>query len=119
MIKNYEVQKIDKLIISNKKVFKILKIIRSLFSKIQISYKLLPQLYSHNFASDSRDELTANDNSTGSSGGITDVKIRIHSKNNLYLLRFGSSVPAHEKIHSNVNTLNGEVTQLRSRGTNK
>lgn len=40
-----------------------------------------------------RDVLTANDNSIGSSGGTTDVKISVHSKNNLYLFLVGSSLP--------------------------
>ncbi len=52
---------------------------------------------SHSFASESNDEFTANDNSTGNSGGITDVSIRTHSKNNLYLLRLGSSDPGKGK----------------------
>lgn len=51
-------------------------------------------MHLHNFANESKDELTASESSTGSSGGMTEVSIRIHSKNNLYLLRFGSSEPA-------------------------
>jgi hypothetical protein len=39
------------------------------------------------------DVLTARDNSIGNSGGTTDVKINVHSMNNLYRLRFGSFVP--------------------------
>jgi hypothetical protein len=42
----------------------------------------------------SRDVFTANDSSIGSSGGTTEVSIRAHSKNSLYLFRFGSSEPA-------------------------
>ena len=41
-------------------------------------------------------ELTASDSSIGSSGGTTDVNINVHSKNNLYLFRSGSSVPEIE-----------------------
>lgn len=40
-----------------------------------------------------RDELTASDNSIGSSGGTTDVRIRVHSRNSLYLFLLGSLVP--------------------------
>lgn len=54
--------------------------------------------YLHNLANDNNDEFTARDNSTGNSGGITDVNIKIHSKNNLYLLRFGSSEPENSKF---------------------
>ena len=42
------------------------------------------------------DVLTANDSSMGSSGGTTDVRMRVHSRNNLYRFRSGSSVPGHE-----------------------
>ena len=45
------------------------------------------------FANDMRDVLTANDNSIGNSGGTTEVKIRVHSRNNLYLFRSGFSIP--------------------------
>jgi hypothetical protein len=41
----------------------------------------------------SSDVLTASDNSMGNSGGTTEVRISVHSKNNLYRLRFGFSVP--------------------------
>lgn len=54
--------------------------------------------YLHNLANDNKDEFTARDNSTGNSGGITDVSIKIHSKNNLYLLRFGSSEPENSEF---------------------
>ena len=47
-----------------------------------------------NFDNDSSDVLTAKDNSIGSSGGTTDVKMRAHSKNSLYRFLFGSSEPA-------------------------
>jgi len=40
-----------------------------------------------------RDVLTASDSSIGSSGGTTDVRMRVHSRNNLYLLRDGFSLP--------------------------
>ena len=40
-----------------------------------------------------REVFTASDNSIGSSGGTTDVKINVHSKNNLYLFLWGSSLP--------------------------
>ena len=46
-----------------------------------------------NFVKAIREELTASDNSIGNSGGTTDVNIRVHSKNNLYRLRFGSAEP--------------------------
>lgn len=36
-----------------------------------------------NFDRAIKEELTANDNSIGNSGGTTDVKINVHSKNNL------------------------------------
>lgn len=42
----------------------------------------------------SREELTARDSSMGSSGGTTEVRMSVHSRNSLYLLRSGSSVPA-------------------------
>ena len=44
------------------------------------------------------DVLTANDNSIGNSGGTTDVKIKVHSMNNLYRFRFGSFVPEIQTI---------------------
>ena len=40
-----------------------------------------------------REVFTARDNSMGNSGGTTDVKIKVHSINNLYRLRFASLVP--------------------------
>jgi hypothetical protein len=43
------------------------------------------------------DVLTARDNSIGNSGGTTDVKIKVHSMNNLYRLRFASFVPRKKK----------------------
>lgn len=46
-----------------------------------------------NFDNANSDVFTANDNSIGNSGGTTDVKISVHSKNNLYLFLFGSSLP--------------------------
>lgn len=45
------------------------------------------------FDSASNDVLTASDNSIGSSGGTTEVKMSVHSRNNLYLFLFGSLVP--------------------------
>ena len=51
--------------------------------------------------SDISDVLTANDNSIGNSGGTTDVNIRVHSKNNLYLFLSGSSVPLLYRNKSN------------------
>ena len=42
-----------------------------------------------------REVLTARDSSIGSSGGTTDVRISVHSRNNLYRFRSGSSVPEH------------------------
>lgn len=48
------------------------------------------------------EELTANDNSIGSSGGTTDVRISVHSKNSLYLLRFGSAEPKDHKENKNI-----------------
>lgn len=43
--------------------------------------------------SDINDVLTARESSIGNSGGTTDVRIKVHSKNNLYLFLLGSSVP--------------------------
>jgi len=55
------------------------------------------------------DVLTARDSSIGSSGGTTDVKMRVHSRNNLYLLRVGFSLPTAfkhaEQRHNIVSTL--------------
>ena len=45
------------------------------------------------FTSCNNDVFTAKDNSIGNSGGTTDVNIKVHSRNNLYLFRSGSSVP--------------------------
>ena len=47
----------------------------------------------HSLVSASNDVFTASDNSIGNSGGTTDVKIKVHSKNSLYLLRVSSFVP--------------------------
>ena len=41
----------------------------------------------------SSDVLTARDSSMGSSGGTTEVKIKVHSKKSLYRFLLGSSVP--------------------------
>lgn len=41
----------------------------------------------------SKDELTAKESSIGNSGGTTDVRISVHSKNNLYRFLLGFSVP--------------------------
>lgn len=46
-----------------------------------------------------RDVLTARDNSIGSSGGTTEVRMRVHSRNNLYRFLLGSLVPAAERTH--------------------
>lgn len=43
--------------------------------------------------SDNKDVLTAKLNSIGNSGGTTEVKIKVHSKNNLYLFLSSSSLP--------------------------
>lgn len=51
------------------------------------------KIYIPNFVRATRDVLTANDNSIGSSGGTTDVRINVHSRNSLYLFLFGSSLP--------------------------
>ena len=56
-----------------------------------IEYK--PNLWRAN-----NDELTANDNSMGSSGGTTDVKINVHSKKSLYRFLFGFSVPRKRRV---------------------
>ena len=48
---------------------------------------------SHNLVNANSDVLTANDSSMGNSGGTTEVKINVHSRNNLYLFLLGSSVP--------------------------
>ncbi len=45
------------------------------------------------FVSANKELFTASDNSMGNSGGTTDVKISVHSRNNLYRFLFGSSVP--------------------------
>lgn len=37
--------------------------------------------------------LTASDSSMGSSGGTTDVRMSVHSRNNLYLFRDGFLLP--------------------------
>lgn len=49
--------------------------------------------YTPSFAREAKEALTARDNSIGSSGGTTDVKISVHSRNSLYLLLVGSSQP--------------------------
>ena len=53
----------------------------------------LQSLYSRSLDSASREVLTASDSSIGSSGGTTDVRISVHSRNSLYLLRSGFSEP--------------------------
>lgn len=58
------------------------------FLKKVLSANTLPSLERAN-----SEVLTAKDSSIGSSGGITDVKINVHSKNNLYLFLSGSSLP--------------------------
>lgn len=40
-------------------------------------------MYLQSLVSESRDVLTASDNSIGSSGGTTEVSIKVHSKNSL------------------------------------
>jgi hypothetical protein len=50
-------------------------------------------LWLPNFDSDRRDVLTASDSSMGNSGGTTDVRMRAHSRNSLYLFLVGSSEP--------------------------
>ena len=47
----------------------------------------------HNLVNANSEVLTANDSSMGSSGGTTDVRINVHSRNSLYLFLLGSSVP--------------------------
>merc|ERR1719232_465130 len=42
---------------------------------------------------DKREVLTAKLSSIGSSGGTTEVRIRVHSRNSLYLFLLGSRVP--------------------------
>lgn len=65
-----------------------------------------------------REEFTANDNSMGNSGGITDVKIKTHSKNSLYLFLFGFSTPliqtydAAASANTNKNNMNPKVSLL-------
>ncbi len=44
-----------------------------------------------------RELLTAKDNSIGSSGGMTDVSMRVHSRKSLYLLRPSSWDPGSNK----------------------
>ena len=55
------------------------------------SGKLLP-----NLDKAKSDEFTAKDNSSGNSGGTTEVNIKVHSKNSRYLFLFGSSVPVNK-----------------------
>lgn len=54
---------------------------------------ILKKTYLPNFDREIREVLTANESSIGSSGGTTEVKIRVHSKNSLYLFLFSSSDP--------------------------
>lgn len=54
---------------------------------------MLENSYLPNLDNETKEVLTASDSSIGSSGGTTDVRIRAHSKNNLYLLRVGSAEP--------------------------
>ncbi len=49
--------------------------------------------HSQSLARAMRDVLTASESSMGNSGGTTDVRIRVHSRNSLYLFLFGSFVP--------------------------
>ena len=67
-----------------------------------LNFKLLSNL--HNLVNASSDVLTASDNSIGSSGGTTDVKIRVHSKNSLYLSLLGSLVPVKTQSYLNKST---------------
>lgn len=46
--------------------------------------------------------LTAKESSIGNSGGTTEVKMMVHSKNNLYRFLSGSMVPANEKSKRNI-----------------
>ena len=41
------------------------------------------EAHSHSLVSASRDVLTASDSSMGSSGGTTEVRMRVHSRNSL------------------------------------
>lgn len=81
---------------------------------LQIHYSYLPlqslmeQPYLHSFVRANKLVLTANDNSIGNSGGTTEVKISVHSKNNLQRFLFGSSVP--EKLQENkVNKISNQT----------
>lgn len=49
--------------------------------------------HSQSLARAMREVLTASESSMGNSGGTTDVRIRVHSRNSLYLFLFGSFVP--------------------------
>ena len=53
--------------------------------------------YIHSLDSAKSDVLTARDNSIGNSGGTTEVRMRVHSRNSLYLLRVGFSLPKNQK----------------------
>lgn len=71
-----------------------------------------------NFERAIRDVLTASDSSIGSSGGMTDVKIKVHSKKSLYRFLLGSSQPlvhtyqAAAMANTNRNIINPNVSLL-------
>ncbi len=52
------------------------------------------QVHRPSFCNARRELFTASESSIGNSGGITDVRINVHSRNNLYLLRVSSSLPS-------------------------
>ena len=63
--------------------------------------------YKPNLWRANNDELTANDSSMGSSGGTTDVRINVHSKNSLYRFLFGFSVPTSRLYNQYKDKVNG------------
>lgn len=58
---------------------------------------LTKQRHSQSLARAMSEVFTANDSSMGSSGGTTEVRMRVHSRNSLYLFRLASLVPEKEK----------------------
>lgn len=53
--------------------------------------------YLHNLARAMSEVLTAKESSMGSSGGTTEVKIKVHSRKSLYRFLLGSLVPWKEE----------------------
>lgn len=55
------------------------------------------KVYLHSLERAKRDVFTAKVNSMGNSGGTTEVRIKIHSKNNLYLFLDGFLEPSIQR----------------------